>query len=1175
MKVNDEIFKIYKLDTINTIIDRIAYKQKTLPKYLYFPDGVPENKDIKNIKVEDLLKTIRKYINDIVFKDLYYEIRDKLDQQSLSIETDIIPLFIFYNTILSDADQREKGSILLVLQNELNDLKIKVDVYEIDKKIDNILEDINKNTDILKEKVNKQVELFKQYENIEKGVEYSEFYLEKAKIELELDIENVGLMEIFNNIKLNKNIPFATINNFYKIYKEFIPPTDWSMSFDNVIILKVLSKKSSSNFEDYTDVYIIIDKRDDIDKIVIGITLDISGQNITKDDFINNIMSLFEGTNISIAKETKVNGLFFFPLQRMNKFILADLIMNNELFSSIMVIDEHEKASKSKDSVYIYFYNEELGEITANITEKIATKQEIDIRKNKKLFPLNEYYTRIKVTKASNQDVLNKFQDILSRLFVIYNNLKDDIIEEYKKFIPKFDEDYGQIKKKKKVEEIPNKKLKLKDIVPELFIVGYPRTCLKQPTIIEDDEVEDAIREGYQVMTFPKPGNDFGLEPKNYVCRYPDSGHKYPGLRDNPLSNKDKYPYLPCCFEVNQNDKKESYYREYFYDEKVKKKNKQQDPYITNKILPKNGSGIIPKNLENLLKIISDDNNGLFDRKGVSRTKNSLLECVIKATEHITFKKTDNIEEILNNFKIENLAKPELAVLCKQELYDRNVEEIIEMINNKEEYFNPKYFIPLLENYFKCNIFVFNRKENNAFLTLPRFEQTYYKKENKNPCIIIIEHFGAEADHAEFPQCELVAYSGNFIYEYDSTISTKLFEMFNNLKQTYKLEQKVENISFSLPKTIEIIEQKFDSYGKTRLLNIKYKEHNITLLTDPMCPINVIENENAKIYKIDYTILSDLLPLMKFISSGQIKEDDVIKELIGVIGNVSISIPILDREKKIPIIPIIDKPLSYSFDRFSYLELYNNYKKLSKYLIEYTYWLYSKYLSEIGSDDVDSLDNISAFVEKYIEIDPEFKYKKISKKFLMKSNIMKNNKLVVTSEEVQKRLIYMLREYSIRHSRELLNYKDKKIMEGYYIDINSFDKNYDEIILQGNNSISKWNEDMKNKYNLKDRVETEEISPYFFKNDIINKNKIFLAQNTDTIEKALYISEEWYINNYNSYNNIPEDIKKSKSEFVLYSYKNETDIKQYLIKGKKVEYKIRIIGYKKDDKTLFTVLLEL
>ena len=111
-------------------------------------------------------------------------------------------------------------------------------------------------------------------------------------------------------------------------------------------------------------------------------------------------------------------------------------------------------------------------------------------------------------------------------------------------------------------------------------MIGYPQKCLDKPTIISDDEVEDAEQQGKIVMRYPK--EDEGFPQRNYICNNPVA--KFPGLRENPLSNKYLVPFLPCCYKKNQTDKKGSVFRHYFYEEeRMESKDNQQNFIKTNK----------------------------------------------------------------------------------------------------------------------------------------------------------------------------------------------------------------------------------------------------------------------------------------------------------------------------------------------------------------------------------------------------------------------------------------------------------------------------------------------------------------------------------------------------------------------------------------------------------------
>ena len=105
-------------------------------------------------------------------------------------------------------------------------------------------------------------------------------------------------------------------------------------------------------------------------------------------------------------------------MQKLNKEGLLDMIMNNNLFSNLLVVNE-SKIGK-KNSVHIYFENSKIGKITANITPYRIEKNDI-LRFKFKDFPLKSFYIRVKITKCDNIKKVTNFQKLFSKLFIIYN----------------------------------------------------------------------------------------------------------------------------------------------------------------------------------------------------------------------------------------------------------------------------------------------------------------------------------------------------------------------------------------------------------------------------------------------------------------------------------------------------------------------------------------------------------------------------------------------------------------------------------------------------------------------------------------------------------------------------------------------------------------------------------
>src|SRR5688572_26004422 len=92
MLVNGEEFKRYELDTYESIINRVASKMKTLPKFLVVEGN------IESLNVIDLLKLIKKDgKTNTNFEIFYNTLPDmKLDKQ------EIFHVWISYNKTIQD-----------------------------------------------------------------------------------------------------------------------------------------------------------------------------------------------------------------------------------------------------------------------------------------------------------------------------------------------------------------------------------------------------------------------------------------------------------------------------------------------------------------------------------------------------------------------------------------------------------------------------------------------------------------------------------------------------------------------------------------------------------------------------------------------------------------------------------------------------------------------------------------------------------------------------------------------------------------------------------------------------------------------------------------------------------------------------------------------------------------
>ena len=1184
--INGKEIKVYELDTDEIFIRRVASMYSTLPKYLVFQGGVPKVKEIfydqsTNIIVENIIDTIISY-KDSFFDEFYTKnnIKDKIEQQNLNIINDILMPYIYYNNVLKDLPSEYKNLYLLDnIQKIIPGITIQK-IEELSNK--NLINELEENIKNNKIKAEKEFNIIK---NIDvESINSTDFELEKVtfKIQMNIDDLDLNIQTLFNLIKLNKNVPFASFKQYYKIFNESNAVQSWmDLILDDDIILKVLEDDSKL---EYTDVVISNDNK----KIYIELEVNIPNNIATTYDLSNlpnvkNILNILKtaivGKNIVYSNivENNINGVFYFPKQKLNKYVLSDLIMNDDIFSNIMVIDESIKASKQKPSIFIYFNSEILGEVRINITEKVMEKTDQTMKgKNLDIFPIKQKFVRVKITKTDSIKTAIEFKKLLSKLFTIYNTKSEGIVNIYKSYIPDFDTEV--------IYEKPEEAIDLRDIAPDIFLSNYSRNCRYIPTILSE---KDEIPEDKKSIVFP---NNNISKQHTYVCNHKE--HIFPGLRNNPFSNKDKFPYLPCCYKKDQEKIKGSKYNHYYHGETLITKNiKQQNIITTNKILSYKpiAFGTLPYDISTLFDLFDSSLNTLYIRKGIFRSTSSFLSCILDALNLLpSLEYDEEMEAYLNNTR-DNLLKNHTASLCKQEMYDYSHDEIVKIINDYEAYMDPKLFIHLLEVKYNCNIFIFSRNDINGEMIIPRHIGAYYKIDSSKPCIFIFEHNGSESDYAKYPQCELITKwdtskkagdkdSLTYVFDFDSDISKGMFKVFNELKLCYSLDKEIINIDLPLiyNNKIKIISQYIDSYGKTRILNVEYKSQKFTLITSPIQPINVIEDNEINIFKNDLKISLEFASEINMSILKQIINKDLVNELYGKLGNVIVKLPVI-ASKIIMGVPTDDSELIFPINETSISQQYNKNKRLARYITEYILWLYSKY---ININDIKFMtdESIVNFVNENIIVINNFKYDidNFSSTFSINPILFVKNKLVLSSEELLKRLIYVLRLEIIRNNTKIINYHTKTNIDSFYEDISDFTI-YSQQVLLSRKSFEQWIDKKQNSLTLYNYVLDNTPDPYFFKNNLIN-NKVYLAQNTYSFAKAVDICIQWHKNNYNIKISNIEDIDEYEENFytTLYSYVNRNDIKPYIInKNLNSKYHLLIIGYKINDVSMFTSLLPL
>lgn len=1170
--VNNESITLFELDSEISLKSRIAKTFNTLPKYLYIQNF--NNDTIKagaDFKSNDFLKEIKK--NEIELNKLA---EFKKNYSQLDIK-EALKLWICYNS-KSPFEEGTSDMTIILFETQLESCfdSLNEDEESLEDFKNYFKSFLENNINGFKTNLDHEIIYFRENSIIDdnildkfqsaKSLKTTTTIHEKLKFKIVLNLENIHILEIFNAIQVNENIPFASCKQYFKILKDFLPLQKWKQSFDDTIVIKMnpLVNKKNNDLNSYLDVVIYFFEN----KYEMELEIIFKEGYLDLNSFEKRFRSIFPSLDISFSKteKNKLTSVFLIPDFHFNSYTFLDMIMNDRTFSNLMYSDERRKTTKrSKDIdidqywIHFHFEHPSTGKITASMLFKTVDLSDIDIINSKYLdFKTNDLCTKVKVNAKTDLDSEN-FKQIISKICYIYREEKATPINDfYRNFIEDFAVEINAYEKKQKRRET-------KVLASEVFIARSARQCQHHVSIANEEDLKNPAFKN-NILKFPRDkqadGKSYpsdGINQMNYVCKE-DPAYPYIGLQENKLEkNKNEYPYLPCCFKTNQYNSKKM--NNYYLNMNEKKEYRQQNLIKTDKFLEKGAiSENLPVNLRNFFQSIDSENK--YVRMGVERSPSSFIDCILLATEN-------------NKFKAESLRKKfgsdlKLLPMSRQFTFNLTQQQVKSNFENVKEYLDPKMYFKIFELFSKCNIFIFNENE----LVLPVYSQNYLRSKFKDNNIFIIEHYGAESNHATYPQCEIIVKFISPQYQI-KTMKTnepfcqKIHSIFDKMVHSYSLDKEIKVQNFEIPLDMQIKFQNFDCYGKTRLLLCENKLSEFTIITEPLYPL-YREFSNFKIVKCDLKVIENYFEIV-----NQTVQNNVLKEVHIVLGNIKCVIPVNDTAV-LQNIKTDFSELHYTEDSFSQIDVYNKNKKNARYLIENMIWMFSKYIHENKIENITDQVFYEFSLEKFV-IEEKTTYD-IPKNFSYNNNCFKNEKLIVVSSEMLKRLMYVLRLFTSQNYEKLLNYHKTKSIFDYYLDITDFDKTETQIILQGENSLLKLIEQFEKKYDLfQEILITNSELPYFFQNNLISR-KVFLAQNTDTLVKALTIGLSWVNEKINKsiYLSEKEDRSVLEYSFSLIAYLNKYDIKIHEIEGSiKPKNPIKIIGYKIEDISKFTVLLDL
>lgn len=1187
--VNEKILvKTYPFDTDDTILARISSTLGSLPEHVILVDkddnllveslkNKPENFNVNAYVLDEEARNAETFSDYFLITSSYFP--------NLSKE-DYIKTFIFNNILIQEEPLLElqaESDIIDEFKNEGKDILDRISTNPREKE-DYFIQKKNK-LNVNKEKVTSFEKVFTSFVNTSMQKTTTPT-VETVLLEFETDINNT-IEGIFNEIHCNEIIPMCTAGDFLKYENSFIIPDFWRITIPDRMILHILldKKPRTINKTNYDEAYALVFayRENNIFKFAISINVQTQKIEETRDKVLRILKDTLT-TKFTIKKETQKELTInvFIPNFKINYTLFQHLTMLNPSFNQFIAIDESGKTSKEKDYLYVYAKDPtdlSINPVNLTISNQVTERNVIDLKnEDKKDFPIGSNYVKLRFLHANDILSVQKIISIIQRLMTIYLKEETELVKFYRKYIPNFGESIVKGRKKKEaVSDAPLKEYALKDFYGDLFFPKYTKYCSNYPAILSEEEKNKREAEGFKIMKFPKTDDD-GIQ-HYYSCHIYDKkyqtdpkkiGHIYPGLKENTLENRDKFPCVPCCYKRDQSKNPDSLYHTCGKEKESVgiKKTVSERKITTNKLLGFNKTGIVPPELNSILKDISEKYE--YTRKGLSSIANSYLESILEVVDDVF----DSMDE---NERMEYIVQ-ERAELIKyaQIAYQNNpfaFDSIVEKLENINAYLSPKNFKELFERYYNIKTFVFtqNKDTKKVDLLVPDFSFIDIPvATNPEYGIIILEHEGAERDIPPHPVCESIIRnkigktdiynafkSTNALYDY-------LDEMFTNYVTFYRTDGSVYDYYQKLP--IKVDKVSYDPEGHVRAIFTDYEGYLIPMLIAP-APSYGLRPISDEYKGVPFKIVQD------FCTDNKLKINSISIEVGKDNGftNVSVSNRKDDKIKIFTVFFEEEKNLwgkipkqKYDFvGNSSELTLMRKMEQVAKILRVY----FTKYYSKVSQDnDLEfSVKNLENFVKNFTTLE-FFDYLSLTNVIDLDLVISKfSGKLPVINKDIQRALTFHTYQMMLYHLKKLENAFDAIFVEDFFENTSDFVQHKNNIILDNIDTYEKLI-NIRNNFYIHESPEFTDMSPFYFRNGKIMGGKILLAIPCSTMEEAIDVNFTYY--NEGRISKDPTGFEDLKTN--IYAFNSVSKV--MLIKPDE-DTRFNVLIYKKNDEKRYLALI--
>lgn len=939
-------------------------------------------------------------------------------------------------------------------------------------------------------------------------------------------------------------------------------------------------------------------------------------------EVINRILVSFPYLHITGVDETKIRGSFDIYGPHIDELTFLEYIFSHPSFYRYLYTEEKLKPHAFKHRLDIHYhglYNTVGSQVKINtekgdhvplenagisltlhlkrVTEESKVIEYISNEDGKILqgpIPKNVSYIRFIINGGTSIKIINECTKVLKVLLAIYSEGREGIRNNYLNAFGAYEFDSHNERlytknhgEKNRIRHTGQRVKALKDRDPELFVVEYASVCQStgQPSIIEDDDVEGWEAETFfykgklhnrQALKFPRDN------PKwNLVCT--NSERPFPGVKtNNTLSNKAKYPYIPCCFKTDHMDPSaDSHYNEYYNRKTVEVKTpKTNIMNRTNKIISIGQVAILPGSLENALAFYRTDDHPQNEadwkivRTGAPRSANSLLHCVSIAINDPVYVGTGDQMEGYVRVMRNRISMASSSDLLKQELYDKSNEEIRDMFNQSDLFFDPDIFFRAVEEFYQINIYVFGVDRDVGSITIPRHKLLHARSMRLDrPTVLILNHKGSESDALDFPQCELIidynAETHSMIKIFGNPMTENCHKLLKGVSSSITWMQHLYSpvaidqsahpvfphlnffnslsyigflgIGFDENGKFNLESQYIDPYGKARAFSLKIKGEGFTFVVPPTTPENA--QHSSEVYTPRLHIIKEVMgnstPTYRTIDRHG-RTNGIWFQFLEL--EEGIYVPSYASKNNVP--PEYKNLQIGSMNPIGKLSSTTNTKRYYKLkrsfhlLIEIVEWLYEVYKNEVGYEtdvnsgvfaqhifhlsqqDVGDTANFYDF-SNMERILPNVNSLQAAKSWLVgKLGPMKGDRIIIYSNKFYNGIVGRIEEYKMKTYQELPLIPTS--LTNYYSTTSDFKSYPNNLVMIGDVDMDKWQSDKMLEREKVFEIRTTlnlaiaiPLSPYLY---IDPENKMWMIQNPsgNSMNAALAIARNWAENHVNT-----------------------------------------------------------